>query len=113
MTREEAIKILETGSIMPDYPHTAEMLDEALRMGAAALRAQQAHVKLDRSQREGCYTCNNTPGIMFGTVTLSVGKQFLTTEENEFRFCPHCGRPPHRGGLGGAGEEDKRWDGLR
>lgn len=49
--------------------------------------------KLDRSRWEGCYTCNNTPGIMLGTVTLSIGKQFLATRENEFRFCPHCGRP--------------------
>lgn len=41
MTIEVAIKILESGSEMPDYPHTSEMLDEACDMAVAALRAQQ------------------------------------------------------------------------
>lgn len=40
MTIEVAIKILESGSEMPDYPHTSEMLDEACDMAVAALRAQ-------------------------------------------------------------------------
>lgn len=58
MTPEEAIKILETGGIMPDYPHTAQMLDEAMRMCITALRAQQTRTKLDRSRWEGCDWCN-------------------------------------------------------
>ncbi len=40
MNIEEAIKILESGSEMTDYPHTSEMLDEACDMAVAALRAQ-------------------------------------------------------------------------
>lgn len=72
MTTEEAIRILETGIDMPDYPHTMEMLDEAVRMGVDALRAHQA--KLDRSQWKGCETCK--------------GGRYRRGE-----YCPGCGRP--------------------
>lgn len=48
---------------------------------------------LDRSLWEGCYTCNNTPGIMLGEITMCIGKRILTTKTHEFKFCPECGRP--------------------
>lgn len=99
MTREDAIKILELGTrqeaLSPYLDRPMEkMLDamiEASRMGASALRVQLA--KLDWSRWEGCYTCNNIPGIMLGEITLCIGKRIITTKEHDFKFCPECGRP--------------------
>lgn len=39
MDIDNAIRILESGSKMPDFPHTTEELDEACKMACAALRA--------------------------------------------------------------------------
>ena len=49
--------------------------------------------KLDRRRWEGCDTCNNTPGIMLGEITICIGRRILTTESHEFKYCPECGRP--------------------
>lgn len=71
---------------------TVGKLKEACRMAISALRARQART-LDRSRWEGCDICNNTPGIMFGVITMSIGKRFLSTDEHELKYCPECGRP--------------------
>lgn len=57
------------------------------------IRAQKSPIKLDRSKWEGCYTCNNIPGIMLGKITLCIRNRIITTKEHEFKFCPECGRP--------------------
>lgn len=99
MTREEAIRILETDCHSP-FPFTPGDLDEACRMGADALRAQQAPVRLDRSRWEGCGFCNKiNPSYLKGVM-----------------YCGKCGRPINEeswselegriGGSNGAAEID-------
>ena len=92
MTIEEAIKnrerCLEYLEGSPAGAVCEESL-EAVRLSLEALR----HTQLDRSRWEGCETCNNTPGIMFGVITMAIGKRFLSTDEHELRYCPECGRP--------------------
>ncbi len=88
MTNEEAAKVLSLIRIM-DGPG----LKEAVDMAISALLAQQSSAKLDRSRWEGCYTCNNIPGIMLGEITMCIGKRILTTESHELKFCPECGKP--------------------
>lgn len=41
MTYEEAISMLDPGAKMPNFPHTAEEVDEACRIAVSAIRAQQ------------------------------------------------------------------------
>ncbi len=111
MTREEAIKILELETrqeaLSPYLDRPMEkMLDamiEASRMGASALRAQPA--KLDRSRWKGCYTCNNTPGIMLGEITMCIGKRILTEKTMNLNSAlsagNHSPRKPGRIWIGG------------
>lgn len=125
MTREEAIDVfegldeLEAISLFYQRGGKADGLSihrikEAGRMAIAAFRAQQTNVKLDRSRWDGCAHCENWCCCTCKYSTTSETK-YPCKECDEERydpqnFCPHCGRPPHRGSLGGAGEEDKRWN---
>ncbi len=104
MTNEEAIEIFEgideLGGISMFYQMGAKVgsitvhgIKEAGKVAITALCAQQTPATLDRSRWEGCYTCNNIPGIMLGEITMCIGKRILTTESHEFKFCPECGRP--------------------
>lgn len=89
MTVEEAIKFAHYAPQLSKEPEVREFY----RMCERSLRAQQAAAKLDRGRWEGCCTCNNTPGIMLGEITMCIGKRILTTESHEFKFCPECGKP--------------------
>lgn len=99
MTREEAIRILETGCIMPDYPHTVEMLDEALRMAIAALRSQQATTQLDRSRWEGCDWCSRRycNNCFWQIKTKDSSRCERCIDKSEWApivsYCSNCGRP--------------------
>lgn len=99
MTNEEAIEVLENGawwdmvSTMSCGRDASVKFHAALDVAITALCAQQTPATLDRSRWEGCYTCNNIPGIMLGEITMCIGKRILTTESHEFKFCPECGRP--------------------
>lgn len=64
----------------------------AVKAELDALKAKRP-AKLDRSRWEGCDICNNTPGIMFGVITMAIGKCFLSTDEHELKYCPKCGKP--------------------
>ena len=86
--REKCLEYLEGAGVGAD-PECVE----AVRMSVTALRAQQTSAKPDRSRWEGCYTCNNIPGIMLGAITMCIGKRILTTRDHDFKFCPECGRP--------------------
>ena len=99
MTIEEAIKALSlmehVESIAAAYDPgerrqdtTVRELKEACRMASEAFRAQQVHTKMDRSQ-------------------LHCNKQ--ENGQSRKKLLPILRPPPHRGSLGGTGEEDKRW----
>lgn len=45
MTTEQAIDILESGSKMPDVPHSAEQADKACEMAVGALKRQEEREK--------------------------------------------------------------------
>ncbi|MDE6261579.1 MAG: hypothetical protein K2M42_12135 [Oscillospiraceae bacterium] len=113
MTREEAVKALslmehvesivaayEPGEIRNDT--TVRELKEACRAAAAALRAQQAPAKLDRSQWEGCEWCisldKSVGAHECGEMLAIRGVQYTrcgdgTTYSVKEQFCPICGRP--------------------
>lgn len=84
-----------------DKSKTCPACDRAMRQLHLQMSADKLYeiikaernAPLDRSQWEECDTCNNTPGIMFGVVTMSVGKRFLSIEDHSFQFCPECGKP--------------------
>lgn len=76
MTREEAAEILDGRNIVDRaaYLEALEVAAKAL-CESAALRAQQAPTKLDRSRWKGCEYCRDIPkSILKG-------------------FCFSCGRP--------------------
>lgn len=112
MTAEEAIKILETGSVMPAFLYTAEEFGEACRMAITALRAQteakQANVKIDRKKWEGCAACRTK--LYVKTIQYLRPAAAPLTPEQELRdrlsdltgevyvtvnkrFCHVCGKP--------------------
>lgn len=109
MTREEAIRILETGGwwdMLDPNGSDADLdpLDEAIDMAIAALRAQPA--KLGRSRWKGCEHCTAewdyndyrkwTEGelgeirISKDELNIDVGPYWETVK---IKFCPFCGRP--------------------
>ncbi len=77
MTREEAIKHFESYIGNECYTHSHQ---EACRLAVAALRAQQAPAKLDRSRWEGCRFCGDEEVVEF----------LLGKKES---YCPFCDRP--------------------
>lgn len=85
MTAEKAIRILDPRTsllAMAECEATGEWLklcNEACRMGADALRAQQTPDKLDRSRWEGCNECEN---LVISRKMVGLGR----------RYCPYCGR---------------------
>lgn len=102
MSIEEAIKLLESGSQFPDFPHTADMVDEACEMAVAALRAQQK--TMDRSRWSGCQMCTTEYKCtdwadggahdfrIHGDVLYCFDAQ-LGWEGTHVKYCPFCGRP--------------------
>lgn len=95
MTSEEAIEIFEgvgelEGISMFYQPGgkagklTIHGIKEASQMAISALRAQQAHTKLDRSQWRGCVVCNRCG---------EGGLNELLCGGAKAKYCPFCGRP--------------------
>lgn len=79
MTRKEAILTLK---VVEEYfdKNVPVLGGEAMRMAIDALRTQQSTTKLDRSQWEGCWSCNNLKVRELG---LRHGRE----------YCPGCGKP--------------------
>lgn len=82
MTTEEAIKSIERhikAHHIGEYPHV--FIGVALEMAIAALRAQKAPAKLDRSRWKGCRLCRGQESDYwyYGVI--------------KFNFCPNCGFP--------------------
>lgn len=86
MTREEVIRILDPETsrdalwIYEDKEDRLEAVNEACRMAIAALRAQQAPAKLDRSRWEGCDSCENQ-------------KIREIMVKHKRKYCSLCGKP--------------------
>lgn len=116
MTREEAAKILDPETSRDafckyvgehSFMEACEACNEACRIAAAALRAQQT--PLDRSRWEGCEYCAHQKDNIELCLMLShdesdcdrgmyIHDGCLISNSGEFqyvkiRFCPMCGRP--------------------
>lgn len=95
MTREEAIKILDpkkSRNALLKYKEGEQRLEacnEACRIAASALRAQQT--PLDRSRREGCEYCEDTLKNYRYINACDIGKRCLIYDNPQ--YCPMCGRP--------------------
>lgn len=75
MTIEEAIEALDILRIFD-----AQKLSKAVKMAIAALRAQQAPAKLDRSLWKGCDSCENQ----------KIREIML---KHKRKYCSLCGKP--------------------
>lgn len=106
MPKEEAAEILDpetSRNALWKYEGEEQRLEacnEACRIAAAALRAQQT--PLDRSRWEGCRLCKGAKSIYGCDITAFCGTNEDGTaniytdceqDEMDFDYCPNCGRP--------------------
>lgn len=103
MTIEEAAKILDpktSRNALLKYKEGEQRLDacnEACRLAASALRAQQT--PLDRSRWEGCHECKPTScGTCVRYYHRNTGDPCTTacirySKHKPVNFCKNCGRP--------------------
>lgn len=72
MTTEVAIKLLETGSKMPGFPHTSEMVDEDCRIAVDALKKKKSKFIYGDEENPYCSKCYSV--LRF-----------------KYKYCPNCG----------------------
>lgn len=105
MTIEEAARILDpetSRDALWEYEEgdRLEACNEACRVAAAALRAQQTPAKLERNRWEGCEYCEYSSAISYDSHGDGI---FIVFDESpkisgfdweaKIKYCPFCGKP--------------------